>query len=541
MNLFLLFTKEKMKDFSYSEVRLIISNSTRNNINLPYLELIDENSKIFSVRIYLIKTLKTYIKKYCLNDPNKYNILYLSILYIDIILSKNKICLSYDINLKYLCLCCFLLSLKFMGNYDISKKIIKNFCYNYRQQYKIFEMQCLILLENNLIYTTVYDYINMILIKDQKKLLNVCSSLLYHLCEDNLYIIYSPFYISIAIIQLAKNSINDTTHNHYDKYFADQRVKYLYKKFNNIINLHVHYRPLTINNLIDEKQFNYSEITNNFSNKNCNKKKFENFNNNSNYSHYKNNFSSNINIISNNNIQNNIVIINEFLGKKNNKKNVYNNNNNNKNERKTFIINKNKTPIKLFINRHNNTRISVDIVENQKNDNYYNDDEEYKINNYFEKPNKIISKKPTLSKSYLDKNSLIFDNYGHNTHKAAKINQNKSIRIFNNINYNPKSSKNLPNYCSDRNYDYNSYKIKKNNRINSENDNKEQDINISNDIVENQIKSSKSVNKKVIYLNKSTLNFKLLLGVSKEKLVKLSRNLSKNFIKPNDKLELDQK
>lgn len=534
-----------MKDFSYSEVRLIISNSTRNNINLPYLELVDENSKIFSVRINLIKTLKTYIKKYCINDPNKYNILYLSILYVDIILSKNKICLSYDKNLKYLCLCCFLLSLKFMGNYDISKKIIKNFCYNYRQQYKIFEIQCLILLDNNLIYTTVYDYINMILIKDQKKLLNVCSSLLYHLCEDNLYIIYSPFYISIAIIQLAKNSINDTSHNHYDKYFADQRVKYLYKTFNNIIYPHAHHRPLTINNFIDEKHFNYSEITNNFSNKNYNIKKYDNFNNNNNYNHYKNSFSSNINIISNNNIQNNIVIINEFLGKKNNKKNVYNNNNNNKNERKTFIINKNKTPIKLLIKRHTNTRIGVDNVEDQKNDNYYNDDEEYKINNYFEKPNKTISKNPTLSKSYFDKNSLILDNYGYNTHKAAKINQNKSIRIFNNINYYPKSSKNLPNFCSDRNYDKYSYKKNKINRNNNDNDNdndkEDQDIDISNDITESQIKSSKSVKKKVIYLNKSSLNFKLVSGVSKDKLVKLSRNLSKNFMKPNDKLEPDQK
>ena len=69
----------------------------------------------------------------------------------DIFLSKNKISLSHDKNLKYLCLCCFLLSLKFIGSYNSSKKIIANFCKNYKNEYKIFEIQCLILLDYNLI------------------------------------------------------------------------------------------------------------------------------------------------------------------------------------------------------------------------------------------------------------------------------------------------------------------------------------------------------------------------------------------------------
>ena len=132
-----------MTNYSFSEIRLIIAKSTAcNNLSIPYLKLGGVKQKYFSHRISLIKTLKTYIKKYCQNS-NKYNVLYLSILYLDIILSKNKISLSHDKNLKYLCLCCFLISLKLIGNFDTSKKIISNFCKNYKQEYKIFESQCL--------------------------------------------------------------------------------------------------------------------------------------------------------------------------------------------------------------------------------------------------------------------------------------------------------------------------------------------------------------------------------------------------------------
>ena len=123
-----------MENFSISEMRLIISNSTKNNADPPYIKVKKLNPKIISHRANLIKTLKIYAQKYCQYASNKYNILYLSILYLDIILSKNKISLSYDKNLKYLCLCCFLLSLKFIGNFDISKKIIKNFSHNYKDE-----------------------------------------------------------------------------------------------------------------------------------------------------------------------------------------------------------------------------------------------------------------------------------------------------------------------------------------------------------------------------------------------------------------------
>ena len=218
-----------MKEFSFKERRLMISySSKKDNVIIP--------KKIFLHRVNLIKTIKTYIKKYYNYAANKNNILYLSILYLDIILSKNKINLSCDKNLKFLCLCCFMLSLKFIGDYDLSKKIIRNFCQNYKEEYRIFEIQCLQLLDYNLIYATAYDYLTMILNQDQKKLLITCNSFLYKICESDLYLYYSPFYIAISVIQLGKNFLNDKSYNYHDKYFRDQRVVYLFKAFNKRFN-----------------------------------------------------------------------------------------------------------------------------------------------------------------------------------------------------------------------------------------------------------------------------------------------------------------
>ena len=133
-----------MKAIPFSQIRLMVENSASEKYFTENNEKIIENSqKYYSIRISLIRTLKTYIKKYY-QFSDKYNILYLSIVYMDLILSKNKISLSHDKNLKYLCLCCFILSLKFVGNFNCSKKIISNFCKNYKKEYKIFEIQCLI-------------------------------------------------------------------------------------------------------------------------------------------------------------------------------------------------------------------------------------------------------------------------------------------------------------------------------------------------------------------------------------------------------------
>jgi hypothetical protein len=153
----------------------------------------------------------------------------------------------------------------------------------------------------------------MILINEQKKLLSICNTLLYQICEDNAYIYYSPFYTSIAIYKLAKISINDNSHNHYDKYFHDERVKHLFKKFNYIINPPMVKCPpiMTERHIINDNLNNtitYPSINSN----------------------------TNINIISNSNIQNNIVIINSIPKKKSE---------NNFNFDHSFFIN--KTPLKI--------------------------------------------------------------------------------------------------------------------------------------------------------------------------------------------------
>ena len=507
-----------MNYFSFSEIRLIIAKSTTsNNENIPYIKSRGNKPKYLSHRINLIKTLKTYVKKYC-NNLDKYNVLYLSILYLDIILSKNKISLAHDKNLKYLCLCCFLISLKFIGNYNTSKKIINNFCKNYKDEYKIFEIQCLILLGHNLVYTTTYDYLNMILLKEQKNLLSICNTLLYQICEDNAYTYFPPFYISVAIYKLAKTSINDNSHNHYDKYFHDERVKYLYKKFNYVIDPPIVKCPP----LMTERHIVNDNLNNTIT--------------------YPN---TNINIITNSNIQNNIVIINSIPKKKSE---------NNFNFDHSFFIN--KTPLK--INMKGNikqkkefktlNKLNDDIELNK--DDYYNNNKnmnsailQYDSNidsNYHNKINSTFISKANnvLSKSHYSLCRIKSSNNRYNNHKMVSIKQGdkkqneKSYTYKINVNVNNLS---YLNSLSKKKYDKNSVDSKKN-LINNISDNKTylKEESLSTDIqTPNQINSNNTNEnkKKTVLMNKSSVNFQLVSGVSKEKLVKLSRNFSKLIIK----------
>ncbi len=521
-----------MSFFSFSEIRLIIAKSTNsNNISIPYLTNGGIKQKFFSQRISLIKTLKTYIKKYCQN-ADKYNVLYLSILYLDIILSKNKISLSHDKNLKYLCLCCFLLSLKFIGNYDTSKKIISNFCRNYKQEYRIFEIQCLILLEHNLVYTTAYNFLNMILIKEPKNLVSICNSILYQICEENIYTYYSPFYISVAIFQIAKNSINYNNHNHYDKYFHDERVKCLVKKLKNSIN------PPTIKApSIDRNNVDDDNIKNNLN------KTITNTN-------------TNINIITNNNIQNNIVIINTICKKKSD---------NNFNKNSSFFIS-NNAPMKIIFKGNNNKlREEIFNKNNNNNNNNYNDNNNNNNNdnnnnnidnNYDKEPNNnteeniinrynnyenIHNNKITISASK-DSNNILSKSHfkifrtnnsknNFNNHKTINIKETNKKRPNFKINSFLHSSKCLSN-SNKKKYEQNSFELKKlcYNKTYKE-ETLSTEIQTPNQISNNHINSEKQK----IYANKSSLNFQLVSGVPKEKLVKLSRNLSKTMV--NDKVQ----
>ena len=470
-----------MTEFSFSEMRLIISNSSRKDkIIIP--------KKIFHHRINLIKTIKTYIKKYYNFAENKNNILYLSILYLDIIISKDKINLTNDKNLKYLCLCCFILSLKFLGDYDLSKKIIRNFCLNYKEEYNIFEIQCIQLLNYNLIYTTAYDYLNMMLNKDQKKLITICNSILNKICEDDLYLFYSPFYIAIVVMQLGKNYLHDKSYNYYDKYFNEQRVIFLYKAFNQDLNINP---PIKIN--LDE--YNINNINNKIL---YEKKNYKNY-----FKNQMNNINNtniqNINIFTNNTIQNNIVIINEIRNDENkeniNLNNINNINNNNNYCTKTYLktinSNINKNPLKIIVNRYNK--------------NYNNN-----INT--------------------DKNYLNY-NYNNNTYRISRIRPHKSK--------NENSFRCRNNFNNGFNFDYN--KSLNKNDI-DENDNISYQIKHSfgGGNIKNQNKSTSNLNRKIIYPTKSSLNFKLLSNVPKEVLFKLSKNISKTFGSSIDKITVNR-
>ena len=54
--------------------------------------------------------------------------------------------------------------------------------------------------------------------------------------------------------------------------------------------------------------------------------------------------------------------------------------------------------------------------------------------------------------------------------------------------------------------------------------------------IKNRIKSNTNIKNKPIYSNKSSLNFKLLSNVPKEVLFKLSKNISKTFGSPFEKI-----
>ena len=443
-----------MNYFSFGERRLMVSySSKKDKIAIP--------KKVFHLRVNLIKTIKTYIKKYYNFATNKNNILYLSILYLDIILSKEEINLAYDNNLKYLCLCCFILSLKFLGDYDLSKKIIRNFCKNYKEEYSIFEIQFIQLLDYNLIYTTVYDYLTMILNQDQKKLLNTCNSLLYKICEDDLFLYYSPFYIAIVVIQLGKNFLNDKSYNYYDKYFNDQRVMFLFKTFNQNLNIINPYLKLNLDDDINNKIFRE-------------KKNYINY-----YKNTNNNNISNINIFTNNTIQNNIVIIHE-INKENINLNRDENNFKSKTHLRTINSNGNINPLKIIVNRYNNHKVNYTKVD--KNKNYCS------INTY-----RISRIRPNKSK-----NECNF----------------RCRNSFNNV-FNFKSNRSIDNKENDKTY---------NQKI------------MDNGNIKNRIKSNTNIKNKPIYSNKSSLNFKLLSNVPKEVLFKLSKNISKTFGSPFEKI-----
>ena len=206
------------------KIILIKSNLKKNPHLIPIYQRTAKNSFI-KYRKEMIINLKSLYSKYLNKILNKLEILYLSILYLDIILSKNKINLIIDNNRKLLCLCCFILSLKFIGDSNSSEKIIKKYIKKDFPPYSIFETKCLYLLDYNLVYTTVYDYLNIILLNSDPKILFTCNTLLYSYIENNNFINHTPFYTTIAILKFSKSINGNYEKSIYDEYFNDLNVK----------------------------------------------------------------------------------------------------------------------------------------------------------------------------------------------------------------------------------------------------------------------------------------------------------------------------
>ena len=214
-----------MNEFN-EEINLILlkSNIKKNPHLIPVYQKSGKNSFIL-YRKEMVQTIKHLHQKYVNN--NNLGIFYLSVLYLDIILSKNKILLIIENNRKLLCLCCFILSLKFIGESNNSEKIIKNYLKTDFPPYSIFETKCLYLLDYNLIYTTTYDYLNIILLKSDPKILFTSKTILYSYIENNSYINYCPFLTSISIIKYSKFINGNNSKILYDEYFEDNIVKHI--------------------------------------------------------------------------------------------------------------------------------------------------------------------------------------------------------------------------------------------------------------------------------------------------------------------------
>jgi hypothetical protein len=271
----------------------------------------------------------------------------------------------------------------------------------------------------------------------------------------------------------------------------------------------------------------------------------DNLNNTIVYPNLNSNTNTNINIITNSNIQNNIVIINSIPKKKSE---------NNFNFDHSFFIN--KTPLKIStkgnikqkkefqtLNKFND---EIDFNKDEYNNNMNSAIIQYdsnldnniihnKINSTF-----IAKAKNLLSKSHYNLCRIKSSNNKYNNHKMVSIkqgdkNQNSKLNTFRlNANISANSLSYL-NSLPKKKYEQSSVGSKKN-LFNNKNNNKtyRKEESLSTDFqTPNQINTYNRNGKKkrTVLMNKSSVNFQLVSGVSKEELVKLSRNFSKLIIK----------
>ena len=212
-----------MNDFYRSEVRLIVSNSLDNDeeniITLP-------NKQIYlSFRKEMIQYLKKVCESLISQIDDQLEIFYLSAQYLDIISLKNRITIKISSNRKMMVLASFIISLKFVGNFDIYERIIKRTIRQEFINYSNFEARCMYLLDYNLIYTTVFNYLNMILYDSNPKILYTCKSILYSFIENESFINYNPFSIAISIYKYSRQITGLYRNNFYNKYFNENNIE----------------------------------------------------------------------------------------------------------------------------------------------------------------------------------------------------------------------------------------------------------------------------------------------------------------------------
>ena len=212
-----------MNDFYRSEVRLIISNSFDNDeeniIPLPHKQI------YLSFRKEMIQYLKNVCVSLIPQIDNQLEIFYLSVQYLDIISLKNRITIKIGSNRKMMVLASFIISLKFLGNFDLYERIIKRTIRQEFINYSNFEARCMYLLDYNLIYTTVFDYLNMILYDSNPKILYTCKSILYSFIENESFINYNPFFIAITIYKYSRQITGLYRNNYYNKYFTESNIE----------------------------------------------------------------------------------------------------------------------------------------------------------------------------------------------------------------------------------------------------------------------------------------------------------------------------
>lgn len=219
-----------MECFSCSEINAILTKSAHSKLPSFYNENYQRNKTApCPYRQDLIIKLKNIYNTYLSTMGNRLNIFYLSVLYLDIILSKNKLNISTEKSRFILAHTCFNLALKFLGIFDQNvTQIIRNNIVNYKKGYVICENKCLLLLNYNLIYTTIYDYLDMLVPNrssyTKKTVLDLSNSILFSFIGNDCIMYYPPFLVAVAILKFSKNNLSITKKEPYDKYFNNEKI-----------------------------------------------------------------------------------------------------------------------------------------------------------------------------------------------------------------------------------------------------------------------------------------------------------------------------